>query len=312
MVYGNTTVYGSDEVDNYVRLAGYLLVDLLAQRTRPSGHAVNPVPVTEALRIPEIEEIINAHRFALQLIDESEKLEPLFDLDAADTIAQQIERGAERFCQSILAGLGEAGIDVRNPFEMLLSLRRLGAHTLERRYGPGEPGPDGEPRPLVKSSTLQGLEEQAERCLSTLTSEELQAIRNSGLSCCLATTDVHEYGKILVASVLKGLGVRIIDGGVSTDPDIIVKVAVGEKADFIALSTYNGVALDYIQRLCGVMEDQRLAVPVFIGGKLNQVLADSKDSLPVDVTEDLESRGAVACQRVEDMVRHLVTMVAKR
>ena len=94
--------------------------------------------------------------------------------------------------------------------------------------------------------------------------------------------------------------------------DNYVRLAGYLLVDFIALSTYNGVALDYIQRLCSVMVDQRLAVPVFIGGKLNQVLADSKDSLPVDVTEDLESRGAVACQRVEDMVRHLVTMVAKR
>jgi methylmalonyl-CoA mutase cobalamin-binding subunit len=312
MVYGNTTVYGPDEVGNYARLAGYLLVDVLAQKTRPSGHAVNPVPVTEAMRIPEIDEIVEAHQFALQLIDGGKKLEPLFDLGAADAIARQIERGAERFRQSILAGLEEAGIDVRNPFEMLLSLRRLGATVLERRFGPGALGPDDEPCPLVKSSTLQGLEEQAKRCLSTLTSEDLDVIRAAGLSSCLATTDVHEYGKILVASVLKGLGVRVIDAGVSTDPDVIVKVAAEGEANFIALSTYNGVALDYVQRLQSVMEDRQLEIPVFIGGKLNQVLDDSKDSLPVDVSEELESAGAIACQRIEDMVRQLVTMVANR
>jgi cobalamin-dependent methionine synthase I len=131
------------------------------------------------------------------------------------------------------------------------------------------------------------------------------------LSGCLATTDVHEYGKILVAAVLEDLAVRIVDAGVSTDPDVIVRIAREGSADFIALSTYNGVALDYIQRLRSVMEDQELAIPVFIGGKLNQVLEDSKDSLPVDVTKELDSEGVITCQTVEDMVGHLIKMVKK-
>jgi hypothetical protein len=83
------------------------------------------------------------------------------------------------------------------------------------------------------------------------------------------------------------------------------------KADFIALSTYNGVALDYIQRLRSDMEGQQLTIPVFIGGKLNQVLEDSKDSLPVDVTQELNSAGAITCRKVEDLVRHLIKMVKK-
>jgi methylmalonyl-CoA mutase cobalamin-binding subunit len=311
MVYGNTTIYGPDEVENYARLAGYLLVDILAQRTRPSGHAVNPVPVTEALRIPEIGEVIDAHRFALQLIDRSEKLEPLFDFNAADAIAARIENGAKHFYQSVLTGLKDAGIDIRNPFEMLLALRRLGARTLERKFGPGEQESSGRRRPIVISSTIEGLEGQADQCLLSFSSDELQAIQAAGLSGCLATTDVHEYGKILVAAVLEDLGVRIVDAGVSMDPDVIVRIARERSADFIALSTYSGVALDYIQRLRSVMEDQELAIPVFIGGKLNQVLEDSQDSLPVDVTQELDSAGAIPCQTVEDMVKHLIKIVEK-
>ena len=311
MVYGNTTIYGPDEVQNYAHLAGYLLVDILAQRTRPSGHAINPVPVTEAIRIPEMREIIDAQQFALQLIERSDKLELIFDLDAADTIAERMGNGAERFCRSVLTGLEEAGIDIRNPFELLLSLRRLGSKVLEQRFGPGSRETSGHRRAIVKSSTIEGLEEQAKSCLSILGSKELQVIRASELSSCLATTDVHEYGKILVAAVLRELGIRIVDAGVSTDPDVIVRVAKQGGADFIALSTYNGVALDYIQRLRRVMDDQRLRIPIFVGGKLNQILETSKDSLPVDVSEDLESAGAIACRKVEDMVWYLSRMVAK-
>ena len=59
MVYGNTTIYGAGEVENYANLASYLLVDIIGQRAEPTGHGLNPVPVTEALRIPEIDEIVS-------------------------------------------------------------------------------------------------------------------------------------------------------------------------------------------------------------------------------------------------------------
>ncbi|OQY84794.1 MAG: hypothetical protein B6D41_15105, partial [Chloroflexi bacterium UTCFX4] len=49
MVYGNTTIYLEGEAENYANLASYLLVDILAQKILPTGHAINPIPVTEAL-----------------------------------------------------------------------------------------------------------------------------------------------------------------------------------------------------------------------------------------------------------------------
>jgi hypothetical protein len=67
MVYGNTTVFVEEEVENYANLASYLLVDIVAQNLQPTGHAINPVPVSEALHIPEIDEVIDAHLFANRL-----------------------------------------------------------------------------------------------------------------------------------------------------------------------------------------------------------------------------------------------------
>ena len=52
MVYGATTMYGPNHAANYAALATYLRVDIYGEKTRPSGHAVNPTPVTEAERIP--------------------------------------------------------------------------------------------------------------------------------------------------------------------------------------------------------------------------------------------------------------------
>ena len=83
-------------------------------------------------------------------------------------------------------------------------------------------------------------------------------------------------------------------------------------ADFIALSTYNGVALDYLTELKANMARSGLDVPVFIGGKLNRVPEGSNTSLPVDVRAELVAAGAVVCTRVEDMLDRLAGLARSR
>ncbi len=68
MVYGNTVQYQGTEAENYASLASYLLTDIQGQGLHPTGHAINPVPVTENSRIPDIDEVIAAQLFAGRLI----------------------------------------------------------------------------------------------------------------------------------------------------------------------------------------------------------------------------------------------------
>ena len=310
MIYGNTTAFTAEPVENYATLANYLLIDILAQKTAPTGHAVNPVPVSEALRIPDIQEIIDAHIFCHRLIEHAAKLQPLIDMEAASPTAELIETGGRQFFKAILAGLEGIGIDTKNPFEMLLALRRIGAKHLEQLYGPGKPGPtNADVRlPMVKASPISELQNHAQRCLDALDPETRETIRGAQLVGCLATTDVHEYGKLLLETVLQQLGVQLVDAGVSIDPDVLAETARGKKVDFIALSTYNGVALDYLKRLRNEMDRHKSNIPVFIGGKLNQVPEGSQDSLPVDVSHELRAVGAIVCYEVKDMLKQLAQM----
>ena len=87
----------------------------------------------------------------------------------------------------------------------------------------------------------------------------------------------------------------MIDAGVHAEPAAFAKTARDAGADAIAVSTYNGIALDYLtclQRELGAMSP---ALPVLIGGRLNQIPEDSNSSLPRDVTSDLSAAGAVPC-----------------
>ena len=97
MLYGNTTAYGPSDAANYGALASYLLVDLMGQATQPSGHAVNPVPVTEAQRIPAPQEVVAAHRAGRRLAERLPGLLPLFDQAQAMALVPRLLAGAEAF-----------------------------------------------------------------------------------------------------------------------------------------------------------------------------------------------------------------------
>ncbi len=227
MVYGNTTIYCGSEVEDYANLASYLLVDIVAQRRNPTGHGLNPVPVTEALRIPEIDEIVDAHLFANRLALRAGGFNDLFDWEAAEEIADRLVEGGQRFKDRVLNGLAGAGVDVRNPFELLLALRRVGAKRLEELYGPGQRREEmlRHRLPVVRATTVAALEAQGDGVVSRLSHSDRNAIREAGFTACVTSTDVHEYGKILVETVLEQLGVKVIDAGISADPDRVATCA---------------------------------------------------------------------------------------
>ena len=314
MVYGNTTIFVADPVENYANLGSYLLVDILGQRTCPSGHGLNPVPVTEAMRIPEIDEIVDAHLFANRLILRAEGYLPLLDFGKADQLADRMVEGGRRFQAGVLKGLEEAGIDIRDPFEMLLTLRRIGARQLEERFGPGDFQEQSlrKRNPVVRATTVAAVEAQGRGVVASLAAEDQAQLRKAGLRGCVTCTDVHEYGKILVETALETLGVAVDDAGVSAEPEDVACMAKDREADFIAISTYNGVALGFLTSLRTAMTALGLAIPVFVGGKLNQIPEDSPDSLPVDVRAELSALDATVCGRVEELLAALVGMAQER
>ena len=304
MIYGATTMYGDNHAANYAALVTYLRMDIYGQKTRPAGHAVNPTPVTEAQRIPDIDEIIDVHLLANRLVELEEPLHALYRDDEIDPIADKIVAGGQRFKENVLAGFVEAGIDTRNPFEMLLAIRRVGSKRLEELFGPGAPasGRLRGRRPVAPSHSMEQLEEMGEGLTARMDTQARHRIEAAGLRGCVATTDVHEYGKILIESVLAKLSVEIVDGGTSTDPNDLALHARKARADFIALSSYNGVALDFVSELKRHLQELGLAIPVFIGGKLNRVPDGSNSSLPVDVSKEIAATGAIVCSGVEIML----------
>ena len=311
MIYGNTTAYTDNEPASYAALAAYLSTDIASLRTTGTGHALTPIPVTEAVRIPSVDEIIDAQVFASRLVERLETATALAPSEEVVNLAARIRAGGENFYQRTMKGLDQAGYDTQNPFEMLLALRRIGAAELERAFGPGDPNISGYygRAPLVASSVIDELAEQASDIVGNLEPSIIEKLKSRAPRICVATTDVHEYGKRLVEQVLNKIGVSVIDGGVSTDADDLVKLAQDMQADVIAVSTYNGVASSFVERLADEMRTLEISIDVYIGGRLNVVPDGSNTGIPVDDLNALQKAGAMTCERVEDMLIDIANKV---
>ena len=310
VLYGNTTSYRGTPAENFSGLATYLLIDALGQMITPTGHAINAVPVTENQRIPEIDEVIDAQLFAGSLIRHAEGFLPLLDGAAVERMASDLLEGAHRFQANVIRGLTELGVDTDCVFQMLLSLRRLGARTLEREYGAGSKDEQmtGGRAPLFPASLLEELSEMSAEALKQAPAEQLERIRKARPRILVATSDVHEHGKMLIDRIAVDIGAVPLDGGVSTEADRLAALAAELQPDVIAVSTYNGIALNYYETLSRELALRGLDIPVLIGGRLNQIPEGSNSSLPVDVGTQLGEAGAIVCREARELVEHLDTL----
>lgn len=286
MLFGNTTSYQSTPAGNYASLANYLLADLVSLGRWPMGHAVNPVPVTENQRIPDVEEIIDAQVFAHRLAEHAPMQAAWVDWPKVEALAARLVAGGQVFAARALAGLADRGVPLDDPAALLLAIRRMGAKAMEAAFGAvGQ----------VPAEWARELQHKAQVWLA------VQAPLRQPRLVCLGTSDVHEHGKYLVEQALTGLGARVADGGVSVDPETLVARAAESGAGVIAISTYNGVALRYVRAVQAAQRARGLDLPVLVGGMLNEVPEDSNSGLPVDVTVDIAATGAIPCAGLDEM-----------
>jgi methylmalonyl-CoA mutase cobalamin-binding subunit len=312
MIFGNTVSYRSTPAGNYASLASYLQADIWALSRANSGHAVNPVPVTENERIPDVDEIIDAQTFAARLATHAVDSQPLLDFTQVDLMADRLVAGAHSFADRALKGLEEIGIDMRDPAELLLALRRIGPKRIEAAFGAGEPDAAawGGRKAIALAEWVEELEHAAHGWAGTVPTETARRIAARGLTACVASSDVHEHGKNLIERTLGQLGVAIVDGGTSVDADDLVTSAIAARADVIAISTYNGIALRYAREVRDGLAKAGAAIPVCIGGRLNQIPDDSNSDLPVDVSAEIRAIGVTPCDTPEGLIALLADLAA--
>ena len=306
MFYGDTLSFTPDFTLNQGVVAEYLLWDIMAQLECPTGHAVLPLPVTEALRIPSAEEIADAQRFGRQIEKAARQLFPHFDFSEARQFADSITRAGKAVFDHAMGGLKEAGVDITDPVQMLYVLKNLGPATFEEMFGAGKAQGDfirGRV-PVEPTDVFEMSNRYFNEYRQMFVTPKMRTLLG-GRRLLIASTDVHEHAVTVISQLLSEAGAEMIYMGAEVNPDEIVSEAGIRNAEAILVSTHNGMALEYAKLLRESLDRQKLNLPVLIGGILNQKVESR--ALPVDVTGNLKQLGFYPCARLEGRFKKMLT-----
>jgi methylmalonyl-CoA mutase cobalamin-binding subunit len=299
MIYGDTISFTDDFEQNRALVSEYLLWDILAQLHQPSGHAVLPLPVTEAARIPSAEEVFDAQRLGRRVEASARRMYPHVDFGAAEAFADSVCQDGKTIFQRALVGLEDEGVDIRNPLLLLYLLKQRGPNWFEQSYGlelePVEASPKDSFLTDICQMTRDLVAQHHELFSSELAHEKL-----AGKRLLLASTDVHEHAVSALAELLNLAGAEVINLGAEQDAGLVQSASQKYSPDLLLLSTHNGMALEYAKQLKSLMADTNDDTPVLMGGVLNQKIEGQL--LPVPVVKELRTLGFKALEKVERLL----------
>jgi methylmalonyl-CoA mutase cobalamin-binding subunit len=305
MFYGDTISFSADYTENSTVVAEYLSWDIMAQLECPTGHAVLPLPVTEALRIPSAEEITEAQRFGRRIEKMARRLWPHMDFGTAREFSEKVLASGRSVFDKALEGLKAAGLDITDPVRMLYVLKELGPFVFEEMFGVGKIDDchSSGRQPVVPTD----VHELSASCIRTyrhlFDSPGSRGILG-GRRLLIASTDVHAHAVMIISQLLAGAGAEVINMGAEVDPDQVAATARAKSVGAVLISTHNGMALEYAGRLKAALDSLKMKIPVVMGGILNQKLEDT--ALPVDVAGDLKKMGFYPCPRLENRFKQLL------
>ncbi len=281
MIYGDTISFGQDFDKNRGVVSEYLLWDIMIQMHSPSGHAVLPLPVTEAIRIPSAEEIIEAQCFGRQIEQTAKRLYPHVDFSAAEHFADRVFQDGKVVFDNALSGLKQCGVDLSNPLQLLYVLKKMGAQTFEDLFAKDIQSSDPTDMYLLSQQVIDNYRPLFE------SSEMIKKVKGKRLI--LASTDVHEHAIGALAQLLSEAGADVTNLGSEQSPDQVAECLSKYSYDALLLSTHNGMALDYGRQLRLILDKDSIDLPILMGGVLNQKVGT--EALPVDVVDDLKQLG---------------------
>jgi methylmalonyl-CoA mutase cobalamin-binding domain/chain len=298
--HGNTTAYTRDVERNYGVLGTDVLFMYLAVIRSRSAAAVHAVPVTEALRVPTWQEIVEAQTISNRIGEDATQLVDTIDWARIEAVRDRLLDGGRRFLENVLTGLEELGVDLGDPLQLILSVRRLGAVEIERRFGIGSP-PElgGESEPVIPTDTLKDFIADRLAIRGYFAARRPEVPPDSRTV--VASTDIHEYGIRLLAAGLREVGIEPVMAGLSLDPEELADVVLEADATAVLVSTHNGMALTYARRLVDALASRRLNPTVVFGGTLNEDTETDADA-PVDVTDELRALGIKVCEQVTEVL----------
>ena len=300
-IQGDTIGKEMDFDANMAGVVNDMMLSKMADLRYKVGSAFIAVPVTEVARIPTWEEIAQVHTINRKCEEYLPMVEPYVDWGKIEAMRDALVVGGKAFYETALGAMSEMGVDVTDPCQVLVVLKRLGPEMCEQLFAAGERD-DSYMRghkPVLETDLVRQIMEKRDTVLRELAAKPAND-RFKERKVVVASTDVHEFSKFLLTSTFDAVGSRVIDCGINCDPEDIVKVAVETEADAVVITTHNGVARSFGTKLVDEMKAARVSAPIFMGGVLNEDI-DGSD-VPVDVRQDLQNLGIETPNSIDQLL----------
>ncbi len=305
-IEGNTLDQTEDPNANWgVSMADFLPYAYLEQKYM-TGAAYNPKPVMEAVRVPTTHEMIDvclACSMAMKKIPEFREFGVIDDMQILE-LSRTLAESGRQFFRNVLNGLDEMEVDVQDPLQMLLAIRRLGGVRLEELFHPGQRDPSRY-RGIMPVATMDLFKRwvpMAEEMIRRVRSEGLDhVVRDKTIV--LGSTDTHQFALFMLEKVFAHYGAKVVNKGVDLDAEDILEATKEEDTPYVMISTHNGISLDWGSRVMSESRRRGQHLRVYMGGKLNAILDGGLE--PEDVTERLAGIGIHPCEEVIDVFRDL-------
>lgn len=304
MIYGNTIDFGMDFARNAGALASFSLADTIGQLKYPSGHAVTPIPVSEAARIPSVEEIIEANRTVDIMIEKAPLYAEFINWDMVQAEVEILATCGTIFFERTLNALDDMRVDITHPGELLALLKCIRPEQLEIAFGVGKSDRKAMRGriPVRPTNIIKTINERTGSLIKHMEGVERKAL--SGINVIVGSTDVHEFGKEICKSIILEAGGTVFDLGSTVSTEEIVDAIRETESKVILISTFNGIALTYAKELMDVFKINGITAKVIMGGLINET-QDGSD-LPLDVSEEVAALGINCSNQAECLVDYVL------
>jgi len=203
---------------------------------------------------------------------------------------------------NILNNLEESGIDITNPLEMMLVLKKFNPMKFELAFHPSTQN-GGSFKAFYPTVIGRQTLSMSDDIISDLTAKGYVG-KLEGVKVVTGAGDGHTYGLQLVETVLKKMGASVVNGGVDMEPSEMLDLADEEGTKNVCISVHNGQSLDYAKQISEIAGKRNRDYKILMGGKLNAILPG--ESVAVDVSDKIMEVGVYPADDLENQIKILM------
>lgn len=300
-INGSTTMQWDHDIDaNYGPAVQEMLFEALADKHYKMHLTINPVSITEKITVPTLQELLNILAAGQRSLERMEDWEDLMDWRPLEKIRDYLITEGRKFCDNTIDIMKEAGVNIKDPLEMFMVLKKINPSKFEGLFHPRYME---DPTYTPAYPTVLGRDtiKMQDEVIEDIKSRGMEADALKDERVVVVSGDGHAYGLLLVDGVLSSFGAKTVNGGVDIDPSVALDLADEEGITNIGISVHIGQSIDYARQIARLAEKRGKKYRIFMGGKLNAILPGESEAQ--DVTDLIRNEGIFASNDLYDTIQ---------